>query len=729
MSEGTIRYDLGSDAIAVLTLDDPSARVNTMNAAFGRSLRETVDRLYTDRDRLRGVIVTSAKAGFFAGGDLKRLIAVTPDDAAALFAEIEAIKADLRRLETLGRPVVAAVNGTALGAGLEIALACHHRVVADDPDIEIGFPEVTLGLLPGAGGVTRALRMLGLQKALLDVLIEGRRMRPSAALEAGIVDQVVPAADLLAAAAEAVGRLADGPAPPMQPWDRDDYRMPGGTPSSPKLGAQLPAFPATLRRQLKGAPYPAPRAILAAAVEGANVDFDTATRIESRYFVDLATGPIAKNMIQAFFFDLQAVNAGASRPPGLPVFAPRKVGVVGAGMMGGGIAAVAARAGANVVVKDVTVDDAERARARTAALLEPQVAKGRLSAGDRDAVLERVQVTDKAADLADCDVVIEAVFENARLKHEVFAELDQVVSPDALLCSNTSTLPITGLATAVSRPADFIGLHFFSPVEKMPLVEIIVGRQTSDAAIARAYDVVRLLKKTPIVVNDSRGFFTSRVFGTLVLEAAAMVGEGISPVSIERLATQAGFPAPPLAMLDEVSLTLTRSIRDEARSAAEAAGVAVPLDHPGMAVIDRLVDEFGRRGKAAGAGFYDYPEGESKRLWPGLAEAFSVDGVGELADPSAIEEVQERLTFAMAIETVRCIEEGVLRSTPEANIGSILGIGFPALHGGAIQYVNAYRGVGAAAFVERAGELRQRHGDRFAAPQLLVDKAGVGQRL
>jgi 3-hydroxyacyl-CoA dehydrogenase / enoyl-CoA hydratase / 3-hydroxybutyryl-CoA epimerase len=725
MSDSTITYDLGADGIAVLTLDDPSARVNTMNAAFGRSLHEWVDRLYADRDELRGVIVTSAKAGFFAGGDLKRLITVTPDDSAALFAELEAIKADLRRLETLGRPVVAAINGSALGAGLEIALACHHRVVADDPDIEIGFPEVTLGLLPGAGGVTRAVRMLGLQTALLDVLIEGRRMRPSAALGAGIVDQ----ADLLAAAAVAVDRLAGDPTLATQPWDRDDYRMPGGTPATPKLAAQLPAFPATLRRKLKGAPYPAPRAILAAAVEGASVDFETATRIESRYFVDLASGPIAKNMIQAFFFDLQAVNAGAARPPGVPAFAPRKVGVVGSGMMGGGIAAVAARAGATVVVKDVTVDDAERARTRTAALLDPQVAKGRLSAGERDAVLERVQVTDKAADLADCDVVIEAVFENARLKQEVFAELDEVVSPEALLCSNTSTLPITLLATAVSRPADFIGLHFFSPVEKMPLVEIIVGRQTSDAAIARAYDVVRLLKKTPIVVNDSRGFFTSRVFGTLVLEAAAMVGEGISPVSIERLATQAGFPAPPLAMLDEVSLTLTRSIRDEARSAAETAGVAAPPDHPGMAVIDRLVDEFGRRGKAAGAGFYDYPEGEAKRLWPGLADAFAVDGAGELTDRGAIDELQERLTFAMAIETVRCLEEGVLRSTPEANVGSIFGIGFPALHGGAIQYVNTYRGVGAAAFLERAGELRRRHGDRFAPPQLLVGKAGVGQRL
>ncbi|HSS67703.1 MAG TPA: 3-hydroxyacyl-CoA dehydrogenase NAD-binding domain-containing protein, partial [Nocardioidaceae bacterium] len=592
MSESTIRYDVGADGIALLTLDDPSARANTMNDAFRRSLHDVVDRLDADRDSVRGVIVTSAKSSFFAGGNLKRLMAVTPADAPALFAEVEALKADLRRIETLRKPVVAAINGSALGGGLEIALACHHRVVADDARIEIGFPEVTLGLLPGVGGVTRTVRMLGLQKALVDVLLEGRRFRPAAALDAGIVDQVVAPESLLAAAAEAVDRLSSESDLVRQPWDRDDYRMPGGTAASPKLASQLPAFPATLRRQLKGAPYPAPRAILSAAVEGAAVDFETATRIESRYLVDLATGPIAKNMMQAFFFDLQAVNAGASRPPGVPAFAPRKIGVVGAGMMGAGIAAVAARAGTEVVVKDVSVGDAERARARAASVLDPQVAKGRISAGERDAVVARIHATDKTADLADCDVVIEAVFESVRLKHEVFSELDEVVSPDALLCSNTSTLPITVLAEAVSRPADFIGLHFFSPVEKMPLVEIIVGRQTSDAAIARAYDVVRLLNKTPIVVNDSRGFFTSRVFATLVLEGAAMVGEGISPVTVERLATQAGFPAPPLAMLDEVSLTLSQSIRDEARAAADAAGVAAPPEHPGMAVIDRLVGEF-----------------------------------------------------------------------------------------------------------------------------------------
>jgi 3-hydroxyacyl-CoA dehydrogenase/enoyl-CoA hydratase/3-hydroxybutyryl-CoA epimerase len=572
--------------------------------------------------------------------------------------------------------------------------------------------------------------MLGLQTALVDVLLEGRRMRPSAAAEAGLVDELVADPSELAAAARAAAvRLADDPDAAVQPWDRADYRMPGGTPSSPKLASQLPAFPATLRRQLKGAPYPAPRAILAAAVEGASVDFETATRIESRYFVDLATGPIAKNMIQAFFFDLRAVNSGASRPAVAAGFRPRRLGVVGAGMMGAGIAAVAARAGLPTVVKDVSVEDAGRARARAAAILDPLVAKGRVSGDERTATLDRIQSTDKTSDLADCDVVVEAVFENARLKREVFAEVDDVVSPDTLLCSNTSTLPISELADAVVRPGDFIGLHFFSPVEKMPLVEIIVGRQTSDAAIARAYDLVRLLNKTPIVVNDSRGFFTSRVFGTLVLEGAAMVGEGINPASIERLATQAGFPAPPLAMLDEVSLTLTQAIRDEGCAAAEAAGVPPPPEHPGMAVVDRLVDEFDRRGKASGTGFYDYPKGEPKRLWPGLATAFSVEGGPSPDDRRLARDVKDRLTFAMAVETARCLEEGVLRSTPEANVGSILGIGFPALHGGAVQFANSYDGAGPAAFVRRAEELAARYGDRFAPPELLQKAAAADRRL
>ncbi|GAA1126538.1 3-hydroxyacyl-CoA dehydrogenase NAD-binding domain-containing protein [Kribbella jejuensis] len=699
--------------VVTLTLNDPSASANTMNDAYVEAMGRTVDRLVAEKALLKGVIVTSAKSTFFAGGDLRMLSRIQPSDAAQVFETIELVKKQLRTLETLGVPVVAAMNGSALGGGLEIALACHHRIVADDNRIELGVPEVTLGLLPGGGGVTRTVRMLGLQDALMKVLLQGQRMKPSHALSVGIVDEVVPAGELLDAARRWITAY-DGDA--KQPWDRDGYKIPGGTPASPKLAAFLPAFPANLRKQLKGAPYPAPRAIMSAAVEGSQVDFETASRIESRYFVSLATGQIAKNMIQAFFFDLQSINVGGSRPADVPAYRARKVGVLGAGMMGAGIAYVCAKAGIEVVLKDVSLDAAARGKEYSEKLLAKQVAKGRTTPAEVEKFLSRITPTGDPNDLAGCDLVIEAVFEDGELKQKVFAEIAGVVEPDALLCSNTSTLPITSLADGIDRPDDFVGMHFFSPVDRMPLVELIVGAKTSDRAIAQAYDVVRQLKKTPIVVNDSRGFFTSRVFGTLVMEGAAMVAEGIDPVMIERAATLAGFPAPPLAMLDEVTLTLPQKIRDAARAAGDSAGAFD--EHPGMAVADRLVNEFGRRGKAAGAGFYDYPADGSKRLWPGLWEHFPQRAGVPLID------LQERMLFAMALETVKCLDEGVLRSVPDANIGSIFGIGFPPLHGGALQYVNAY---GLTAFVARSRDLAAAYGDRFQPSEQLIRRAAAGE--
>ncbi|TDW93625.1 3-hydroxyacyl-CoA dehydrogenase/enoyl-CoA hydratase/3-hydroxybutyryl-CoA epimerase [Kribbella pratensis] len=699
--------------VVTLTMNDPDASANTMNDAYVEAMGRTVERLVAEKALIKGVILTSAKSTFFAGGNLQQLSQIRPSDAAQVFETVEEVKRQLRTLETLGVPVVAAINGSALGGGLEIALACHHRIVADDNRIELGVPEVTLGLLPGGGGVTRTVRMLGLQDALMKVLLQGQRMKPAHAASVGIVDEVAPAGDLLDAARRWISTY-DGDA--KQPWDRDGYKIPGGTPSSPKLAAFLPAFPANLRKQLKGAPYPAPRAIMSAAVEGSQVDFETASRIESRYFVSLATGQIAKNMIQAFFFDLQAINAGGSRPAGVPKYAARKVGVLGAGMMGAGIAYVCAKAGLEVVLKDVSLEAAARGKEYSEKLLAKQVAKGRTSAEQVAEFLSRITPTGDPNDLAGCDLVIEAVFEDSGLKQKVFAEIADVVEPDALLCSNTSTLPITALADGVDRPDDFIGMHFFSPVDRMPLVELIVGEKTSDRAIAQAYDVVRQIKKTPIVVNDSRGFFTSRVFGTLVMEGAAMVAEGVDPVMIERAATQTGFPAPPLAMLDEVTLTLPQKIRDAARAAGDSAGAFD--DHPGMAVTDRLVNEFGRRGKAAGAGFYDYPADGPKHLWPGLREHFAAGADVPLID------LQERMLFAMALETVKCLDEGVLRSVPDANIGSIFGIGFPPLHGGALQYVNAY---GVQMFAERARELAATYGARFEPPALLDRKAAAGE--
>ncbi len=718
-----VRYERDDDGIVRLVLDDPERSANTMNRAYVTAMGEAVDRLEAERDDpgITGVIVTSAKSSFFAGGDLPSMVRITPDDTAETFAEVETIKAQLRRLETLGLPVVAAVNGTALGGGLEVALACHRRIAVDDTRTRIGLPEVTLGLLPGGGGVTRTVRMLGLQRALTRVLLEGRRMRPRQALEEGLVDELVGSPDeLIPAARRWITEHRDDPDASSQPWDRRGYKMPGGTPSTPGLARMLPAFPSTLRKQLKGADYHAPKAILSAAVEGAQVDFDTASRIESRYLVGLLTGQQFKDMAQAFFFDLQYVNSGGSRPADVPPSRARKAVVLGAGMMGAGIAYECARAGIDVVLKDVSASAAERGKAHSADLLDGQVQRGRISAEQRDQVLARIHPTDDPDAAAGADLVIEAVFEDPGLKHRVYAEIEPVVAPDALLCSNTSTLPITLLAEGVQRQRDFVGLHFFSPVHKMPLIEVIVGRSTSDEALARAYDVARQLGKTPIVVNDSRGFFTSRVFGTLIMEAAAMLAEGVDPVRIERAASMAGFPAPPLAMFDEVALTLAQHIRDAGASAEDATGDPFG-GHPGMALVDRMVDEFGRKGRAGGAGFYDYPAEGPKRLWPGLWEHFAgANGQVPFAD------LQQRFTFVMALETVRCLDEGVLRSVPDANVGSILGIGFPPLHGGALQYVNGFPG-GPAGFVERARELADRYGERFVPPASLVERAAADQ--
>jgi 3-hydroxyacyl-CoA dehydrogenase/enoyl-CoA hydratase/3-hydroxybutyryl-CoA epimerase len=719
-----VRYERDADGVVTLTLDDPTAGANTMNELYLDSMATALDRLGSELDDVVGVVVTSAKKTFFAGANLREMVKAGPEDASAVFAMAERAKAQLRRLETCGKPVVAAINGAALGGGLEIALACHHRV-ALDASYEIGLPEVSLGLLPGGGGVTRTVRMLGLYDALTGVLLQGPRMRPADALEKGLVDELVAAPEELVPAAR-VWALAhrDDAEAATQPWDRPGYKMPGGTPSSPKLAALLPAFPANLRKQLKGADYPAPKAILAAAVEGAQVDFDTASRIESRYFTKLMVGQTSKNMIQAFFFDLQAIGSGALRPADFPRFTATRVGVLGAGMMGAGIAHAAARSGMQVVLKDVSVENAEKGRGHAAELLDKAVQRGRITPAQREEVLARITPTADAADLAGCDLVIEAVFEDPALKHKVFGEILDVVAKDALLCSNTSSLPITELADGVDRPEDFLGMHFFSPVDKMQLVEIIRGKRTSDAAVARAVDVVMQIKKTPIVVNDSRGFYTSRVYGTLLDEAVALLEEGVEPQTIERAATLAGFPAPPLAMLDEVSLTLTQHIRAAGKEAVERSG-GQWVAPPGAATVDRMVEEFGRRGEAAGAGFYEYPTGPGQRgrklLWPGLREHFTRPGI-----EVPLKDIQERYLFAMALETARCFEEGVIESAAAANIGSILGIGFPPLHGGTVQYMQGYAG-GLAGFVQRARELAATYGDRFDPPPILVHKAERGE--
>ncbi|MFJ5673768.1 3-hydroxyacyl-CoA dehydrogenase NAD-binding domain-containing protein [Streptomyces sp. NPDC093097] len=720
MSESTtIRWEQDETGVVTLVLDDPDQSANTMNSAFKASLTAVADRLEAERDGIRGIIFTSAKKTFFAGGDLHDLIAITPDQAQQAFEVGNGIKRDLRRIETLGKPVVAAVNGAALGGGYEIALACHHRIALDTPATKIGLPEVTLGLLPAAGGVTRTVRLLGITDALLKVLLQGTQYNAARAKDNGLIHEVAQNPDELLAKAR---EFIDAHPESQQPWDVKGYKIPGGTPAHPKFAANLPAFPANLKKQLNGAPYPAPRNILAAAVEGSQVDFETAQTIEARYFVELVTGQTSKNMIQAFFFDLQAVNAGRSRPKGVEPRTVRKVGVLGAGMMGAGIAYSCAKAGIDVVLKDVTVEAAQKGKAYSEGLLAKALAKGRTTEQKRDELLARITPTAEPADLAGCDAVIEAVFEDVALKHKVFKEIQHIVEPDALLCSNTSTLPITLLAEGVERDADFIGLHFFSPVDKMPLVEIIKGERTGDEALARAFDLVRQIRKTPIVVNDSRGFFTSRVIGQFINEGVAMIGEGLDPASVEQAAAQAGYPAKVLSLMDELTLTLPRKIRNETRRAVEEAG-GTWQPHPADAVIDRMVDEFERPGRSGGGGFYDYGEdGRRTGLWPGLREHFQQEGA---AIPFV--DMQERMLFSEALDTVRCLEEGVLTSVADANIGSILGIGFPGWTGGVLQYINGYEG-GLPGFVARARELQAAYGERFAPPALLVEKAERGEK-
>jgi 3-hydroxyacyl-CoA dehydrogenase / enoyl-CoA hydratase / 3-hydroxybutyryl-CoA epimerase len=731
MSTETIRYDRDDEGIVTLTLDDPSQPVNTMRAQFVEDLIATVERLQSESDDISGVIVTSAKDTFFAGGDLRELIQAQPEHAPEVSANGMRIKRALRALETLGRPVVAAVNGSALGGGLEIALACHHRIALDNPKAVIGLPEVTLGLLPGAGGVVRVTRLLGILDGLLNVLLQGQQHKVARAHQIGLVHEVVDTPEvMLARAREWIAANPDA----TQPWDAPGYKMPGGAPSHPKFAANAPALPANLRKQLKGAHYQAPHHILCAAYEGAQVGIDGAFEIETRYFTDLVcNSPQAKNMIQAFFFDLQAINKGGSRPDGYERWKASRVAVLGAGMMGAGIAYQCARSGIDVVLKDISKENAEKGKDYSRKLVAKGVERGKVTQEKGDALLGRITTTDDYADLAGCDLVIEAVFESTELKHQVFADTEPVVDAAALLCSNTSTIPITALADGVQRRPDFIGLHFFSPVDKMPLVEIIRGAETSDAAVAKAIDLVQQIRKTPIVVNDSRGFFTSRVIGTFLNEAVAALGEGVDPVMIERAGEMAGYPAAPLQLMDELTLTLPRKIRNETKAAIEADGGTWET-HPAEAIIDAMIDEHGREGRSQGKGFDDDDEdGKRTRLWPGLREHFARDDSAQAAEGGSasstdvsLEDLKDRMLFAEALETVKCFDEGVLTSYADANIGSIFGIGFPAWTGGVAQYIDGYPG-GTTGFVARCKELADRYGDRFLPPASLAEKAERGE--
>jgi len=705
-----IAYEKDKNNIVTLTLDMPDHAVNVLNNEFLKAYAETVERIVAE-EPLAGVIITSAKKTFIAGADIDWLYDMK--DPKVVFDSLQTAKINMRKPETLGVPTVAAINGTALGGGLEMALSYHHRIAIDDPKIKIGLPEVTLGLLPGGGGIVRLTRILGIQNSF-PYLMEGKQVNPQQAKEAGIVDELATDQDDMMAKAKA-WILANPES--AQPWDQKKFRIPGGDPRHPKVMQMLSIGPAMLRKKTYHN-YPAPEAIMSTMVEGTLVDFDTASRIETRYFAQIATGKVVKNMLTAFWYQLNQINGGKSRPDGIEPIDTKKVGVLGAGMMGHGIAYVTAQAGMDVVLKDVSKEKADEGKAAIDKIMSKRVEKGRMTAEKKKAILDRVQTTGSAEDLKDCDLIVEAVFENRELKAQVTQEAEAQIAEDAVFGSNTSTLPITGLAQPSSRPENFIGIHFFSPVHRMRLVEIIVGEKTSDRTLAKTFDYVLKIRKTPIVVNDSRGFFTSRVFGMYPFEGAALLAEGQNPRAIESAGLQAGFPVGPLNIADEVNLGLVLHIHEQEKRDLAAEGKEVKY-HPAHDVLYLMVKEKNRPGKAQGAGFYEYPKDGKKYLLPELKEIFPLKG-----EKLSQEEMIDRMWFAQANEAARAFEEGVVTSVADANLGSIFGWGFSPFKGGVLQFINDY---GVKEFVERSRELASKYGDRFAPTDLLVKMAEKGE--
>lgn len=708
----TLSFAIDDQGFAVLGIDVPERSMNVITPELTRELEAAVDQITSDAS-IRGAIITSNKAdSFVAGADLMGMLSAFERgiDAVEAAGNSEELSVLFRRMETCGKPIVAAINGLALGGGLELCLACHYRVLSDDPRAAVGLPEVNVGLLPGAGGTQRLPRLIGIPKAL-PLLLQGKQVKPEQALEMGIVHELAPAEQLLE---RARAWLQTNPSP-EQPWDRKGFKVPGGVgPMAPHASESFVAGNALTANATQGN-YPAPLTILSCVYEGTQLPIDAGLRVESKYFGKLMSGSVARNLIRTMFVNKGAADKLQGRPEGIPKSQVGKIGVLGAGMMGAGIAHVSAKAGMEVVLIDATQEGADKGKAGIERLLVASLKKGRTTQGKIDALLARITPTTDYAQLDGCDLVVEAVFEDRAIKADVTARSEAVIPETAVFGSNTSTLPITGLATQSSRPKNFIGIHFFSPVEKMPLVEIIVGEQTSDETLARALDYVQQIKKTPIIVHDSPGFFTSRVFGCYTQEGLRMLLDGIAPALIENAAKQAGFPVGPLAASDEVTLSLQQSIFRQ----QDADGLDDKYRGKiGRPVIDKMVDELDRPGRRFGGGFYDYPENGPKRLWPGLAEAFP-----QAAEQPDVEAVKTRFLTIMALESARCFEEGVINTAVDADVGSILGIGYPAWTGGVLSYIDT---VGVEDFVADCQALTAVHGPRFEPSAGLLERARQG---
>ena len=698
------------NGIITVTIDQADRKMNVIGDGFNDAFAALTDAFVNDQDA-KGLILTSGKSTFVVGADIDQL--ATIETAEQAFDLVEDLKASLRKLETSGKPVVAAITGTALGGGLELALACHYRIAIDSPKTKLGLPEVKLGLLPGGGGTQRLPRLVGIQKAL-ELMTQGKELRPQQALEIGLIDDVAHDNDELISKAKAW--INENPKA-QQPWDKKGFKIPGGDSKHPNVVQVFSIAPAMANQKSHGN-YPAITHILSSVFEGCLTDIDNGLKIESRFFVACALSDVSKNMINTLWTQLNSIKKGQSRPEGYERSKVSKVGILGAGMMGAGIAYVSAKAGMEVVLLDTAIEGAEKGKNYSSKLLDKAISRGRSTEEKKQALLGLIKTTTSYDDLEGCDLIIEAVFEDVDIKAECTRKSEAVIPDTAIYASNTSTLPITELAKASTRPSQFIGLHFFSPVDKMPLVEIIVGEETDDATLAKGFDYVGQIGKTPIVVNDSRGFYTSRVFGTYVSEGIAMLSEGIHPRSIEVAGMKSGMPMPPLALQDEVSLSLSLHVMEQTKKALEAEGKTF-TPHPAMPVVEKMVNELGREGKKVGKGFYDYPENGEKRLWPQLTELYPTTD----EQPSQ-QDLVDRLLYVQANETAKCFEENVVRTVADANIGSIFGWGFAPNQGGTLQFINS---VGVDKFVARSRELASKYGERFAPAQILVEMASSGE--
>ena len=711
-------FDLDADGIALVTWDMADRSMNVINVDVIAELGTLVEKVAGDA-AIKGAVITSGKATFCAGADLTLLdrlaevfatMAKTQGEEAAsamLFTESRKLSQLYRRLETCGKPWVCALNGTAMGGGFELALACHQRIAADNPQARLGLPEIKIGLFPGAGGTQRVARMLQPADAL-QFLLKGDQLKTDRAKAMKLVDAVVPQADLVKAAKDWI--KAGGKA--VAPWDVQGFRLPGGPVYSKAGMMTFPTANAIYRRETYDN-YPAARAILQTVYEGLQLDMDTALRVESRWFAKILRSPEAAAMIRSLFVSMQELNKGARRPAEVPATTLKKIGIVGAGFMGAGIAQVSAAAGLQVVLIDRDQETADKGKAGLHKALSDRVAKGRMKSAERDALLALITPTPDYATLKDCDLVIEAVFEDRKVKSEVIAKIQSVIGDNTVFASNTSTLPITSLAGEFKEPPRFVGIHFFSPVDRMMLVEIILGKQTGHRALAAALDYVRAIRKTPIVVNDSRGFYTSRVVGTYIREGHLMLTEGVPAAMIENVGRMAGMPVGPLSLNDEVAVDLAWKIL----KATEADLGEKAIDKRQKALLEEMVEKRGRFGRKNGKGFYDYPANGPKKLWPGLAELQPKKLNPDTID---VEELKLRLLGMQALETARCFEEQVLTDVREADVGSILGFGFAPFSGGTLSWIDM---MGTRKFVELCRKLEKKYGARFAPCKLLIEMA------